>query len=151
MSALFYENLFCLYFSPDNIHHLLCGYEEDYQELLINIYEPVLTSAIGCVLAGTDARMLDLSGYGAEYLNRFFVGKTKAGILAAIEEIKAILYELSLPEIAALSKKYSIMSEIETIEFRDKEQVLRECLNDYVSALSQEQRDFFRSITLHLV
>jgi len=252
LNAIYYENRFCLNFSPDDIHHLLCGYEENYQDLLMNIYEPVLTAAIGCVLAGTDAHTLDISENGAVYLNRFFVGKSKNEILATIqnaahelkhifnfphelelyiqrslsdiadkieiavreqsldhvfytpsypehkpklyfsfgdkmdneqyrkvvkeimqsrfpqdkiaiikeqihsladledvlldaelahEEIKAILYELSLPEIAALSKKYSVISEIETIEFRENEQVLRECLNDYVSALSQEQRE----------
>jgi len=251
LTSLYYENQFCQRFSSGDIHHLLCGYEEDYQELLINLYEPVLIAAIGCVLAGTDAHILDITEDGAIYLNRFFVGKAKTEILASIQsaahelkrifsfphelelyirkslpfiagkieiamreqslnrvfftpsypehrpklyfsfgdkmdneqyrkvvneimqsrflqdkiaiiknqihsladledilldadlphkEIKAILHELSLPEIAALTKKYSIISEIESIEFREQEQVLRECLNDYISALPQEQQ-----------
>ena len=252
LNALYQENKFCLNFSPGDIHHLLCGYEEGYPELLMNIYEPVLTAAIGCVLAGTDARMLDISEDGAEYLDRFFAGKTKTGILAAVQdaarelkrmfgfshglesyiqkslhliadrienamreqslghvfrapsyperkpkiyfsfgdkmdngqyrkvlneitqssstkdkiaiiknqvhsladledvlldadltrkEIRAVLRELSLPEIAALSKKYSILSETGAIEYRDREQVLRKCLNDHISALPQGQRE----------
>ena len=252
LNALYYENQFCFNFSSGDIHHLLSGYEEDYQELLINIYEQVLTAAIGCVLAGTDARGLDLSENGAIYLSRLFAGKTKIEILVAIQnathelkrafslshglelyvqrslpliaekieiaireqslnrvfyapsypehkpklffpfgdkmdneqyrkvvdeitqcrfmkdkiaiikerihsladledvlldadlankEIQAVLRELSLPEIAALSKKYMIMTEAETVEFREREQVLRECLNDFVSTLQQEQRE----------
>ena len=254
LSALYYENQFCLNFSPSDIHHLLCGYEEDYQELLINIYEQVLTAAIGCVLAETDAHMLDISEDEAVFLNRFFTGKTRDEIFAAIqnaayelkrifniphelesyiqkslslvvdkiviatreqsldhvfyipgypehkpklyfsfgdkmdneqyrkviseimqssllqdkitiiknhihsladvedilldaeltrEEISAILHELNLTEIAALSKKYSIISETEMIEYREQEQVLRECLRDYISALPQVKRDLF--------
>ena len=250
LNALYYENQFCLNFSSGDIHHLLSGYEEDYQELLINIYEPVLTTAIGCVLAGTDTHLLDMSENGATYLYGLFAGKSKTEILATIQnaahklkrifnfshglemyiqgslsliadkieiakreqslehvfytpsypehkpklffsfgdkmdneqyrkvvneitqcrfmqdkiaiikeqihlladledvlldadltsdEITAILYELSLPEIAAFSKKYSIMSDIGAIEYREQEKVLRECLNDYVSALPQEQ------------
>jgi hypothetical protein len=254
LNAIYYENRFCRNFTTDDIHHLLCGYEEDYQELLINIYEPILTAALGCVLAGTDARRLDISEDGVIYLNRFFTGKTKSEIQAALEnaahelkrvfnfphelelyiqrslpfigdkieiamgkqsldhifyrpvypehkpklyfsfgdkmdneqyrkvvneiaqcrllqdkmeiiknqihsladledllldadltrqEIKDILYKLSLPEIAALSKKYSVISDTEALEYREKEQILRECLHDYVSALSQEQRELF--------
>ena len=113
LSALYYENRFCYYFTPGDIHHLLCGYEEDYQELLINIYEPILIAAIGCVIAGSDAHTLDISGGGAEYLNRIFTGKAKAEILTVLQnaalELKRIFrfsHELelyiykSLPSIA---------------------------------------------------
>jgi len=86
LSAIYYENQFCLYFSPDDMHHLLSGYSEGYQELLINIYEPALTAAIGCILAGTDAHTLDISDAGAVYLNRFFAGMTKTGILAVVRD-----------------------------------------------------------------
>jgi hypothetical protein len=262
LNALYHENQFCLNFSSGDIHHLLCGYEEDYQELLINIYEPVLTAAIGCVLVGTDAHRLDISKNGTAYLYGLFAEKTKTEILTAVQyaahelkrifnfsheldmyiqgslsfivdkiefamheqsldhvfytpsypehkpkmffsfgdkmdneqyrkvideimqcrfmqdkiaiikeqihsladledflldadlthkEIQAVLYELSLQEIAALSKKYSIMSEVETIEFREKEQVLRECLNDYVSALPHGQRDLLFKISNVLI
>lgn len=253
LNAIYYENQFCLNFSPDDIHHLLFGYEEDYQELLINIYEPVLTAAIGCVLAGTDAHMLDISGDEVVYLNRFFVGKTKIEILSVIQnathelkrifnfphelelyiqkslsfiaekieiamreqsldhvfytpsypehkpklyfsfgekmdneqyrkvineiiqcrflndkitiikgeihsladfedvlldayltgdEIHSVLCVLGLPEIAALAKKYSFNSDIEAIELREQEQLLRKCLHDFISALPQKQREF---------
>ena len=57
------------------------------------------------------------------------------------EEITTILSELSLTEIAVLIKKYSIFSDLDVIEYREKEQVLRDCLNDYVSALPLEQKE----------
>ena len=258
LNAICHENQFCLYFSSADIHHLLCGYEEDYQELLINIYEPVLTAAIGCVLAGTDTHGLDISENGATYLYSLFSGKTKTEIFFVIqnaahelsrifrfshvlemyiqkslpiiadkieiamreqsldhvfytpgypehrpklyfsfgdkmdneqyrkvikeimqcrfmqdkiaiiknqvhsladledilldadlsrEEIKVILHELSLPEIAALLKKYSIMTDIGAIEYREQEQLIRECLNDYISALPQEQREVLLNLS----
>ncbi|MCL1983103.1 MAG: DUF6179 domain-containing protein [Clostridiales bacterium] len=89
LSALDCENQFCLYFSPDDMHRLLCsyekGYERGYQELLINIYEPALTAAVGCVLTGTDAHTLDMPAGGTAYLGRFFAGKATIEILAAVQ------------------------------------------------------------------
>jgi len=246
LDALYQENQFCLYFDPDDVHHLLCGYEENYEELLINIYEPVLTAAVGCVLAGTDARKLDITEDGAARLCRLFKGMAKSEILAAIqnavdalkrvfdfppglelyvqrscpliadrieiairegllnhvfyspvypehlpklylsfgekmdnelyrkvteeimqcritrdriaiikqqihsladledvlldvdlsrEEILSDLHELSAPEIAALSKKYSVLSGMEAIEYSWQEQKLRKCLYDFIASL----------------
>jgi len=113
LKALYYENQFCLNFMPDDIHNLLCGYENNYQELLINIYGQVLTASIGCVLAGTDAHLLDISENGLTYINRLFDKKTKYEILAvlrsaarALKRIFNLTYELdtyiqrSLPYIA---------------------------------------------------
>jgi len=85
LEALFHENQFCLLFAPDDLHHLLCGYEEGYQELLINVYEPALTAALGCVLAHTDAHRLDISEDGAARLNRLFAGMAKSEALTALQ------------------------------------------------------------------
>jgi len=85
LEALYYENQFLLCFAPDDLHQLLCGYEEGYQELLINVFEPVLTAALGCVLAETDARRLELSEDGAAHLNRLLADMTKSEKLAALQ------------------------------------------------------------------
>jgi len=85
VESAYYENMFCSYFAPHVIHQLLCGYEEDYQELLINIYEQVLTAAIGCILAGKDVYMLDMSEDAIVYLDRFFTGMIKSDILTVIQ------------------------------------------------------------------
>ncbi|HCC36042.1 MAG TPA: hypothetical protein DEQ02_10630 [Ruminococcaceae bacterium] len=72
VNALYFENEFCRNFSAEDIHHLLCGYAEDYRSLLINIYELVLTAALGCTIAGTDTRRLDINDTGKEYLRHIF-------------------------------------------------------------------------------
>jgi len=84
LNAFYYENQFCYYFTPGYIHRLLCGYVENYQELLINIYEFILTAAIGCVLTGSDAHTLDISDGGAAHLKRLFTGKSRNEILSSI-------------------------------------------------------------------
>jgi len=58
---LFLENEFCGNFAALDIHHLLCGYDEGYKNLLINIFELLFTSAIGCLLAGRNAIKFDIS------------------------------------------------------------------------------------------
>jgi len=94
LEALFYENQFCLNFDPDDIHHLLCGCEENYQALLMNIYEPVLTMSIGCILAGTDVYKLDMTEDGISYVNSLFTGKSKSDILSIIQNAASELSKI---------------------------------------------------------
>ncbi|MBU2700753.1 hypothetical protein Ga0466249_001858 [Sporomusaceae bacterium BoRhaA] len=61
LENLFLENEFCNNFAAEDIHHLLCGYDEGYQDLLINIFEHVLTAALGCLLARHNVVKLDIS------------------------------------------------------------------------------------------
>jgi hypothetical protein len=85
LNALYCENQFCGYFSAADIHHLLCGYSEDYAELLINIYEPVLTAAIGCITSGTDAHRLTITDSSAAYLGRLFSVMPKGEVFKAVQ------------------------------------------------------------------
>ncbi|MEA4920423.1 MAG: DUF6179 domain-containing protein [Clostridiaceae bacterium] len=68
IEAAYYENQFCCYFSAEDIHHLLLGYSKNYKGLLINIYEPVLTAAIGCVICKADCLSLAISREKVQYL-----------------------------------------------------------------------------------
>jgi len=86
VEAAYYENQFCSYFSADDMHHLLCGYEEDYEELLINIYEPVMLTAIGCVIAGTDPCRLDITKEGTAFLQQLFSEIPKNEALKTIQK-----------------------------------------------------------------
>lgn len=250
--ALYHENAFCLHFSAKDIHRLLCGYEEEYQELIFNIYEPVLTAAIGCVISATDAHRLNLTQTSLSVLNGILIGKTEPEIKSIVlkafdtlkqmfslskslkqyidnslpiitarittamqqqvlesvfitpkntgknptiyfsfgermddeqyrqmireimqcrflkdkiaiikeqvhslidfeevlldaaltqKEVMRILQELSLPEIASLSKKYSYKPAVEAVELREQEQQLTTCLHNYLVALPREQQD----------
>ncbi len=84
VQGAYYENEFLRNFSLADIHHLLSGFAANYQKLLINLYEPVLTAALGCVLAGTDPRRLDVSKAGARFLLECFSGQSKGEIPAIL-------------------------------------------------------------------
>lgn len=62
LENLYLENEFCRNFAAEDIRHLLYGYDEGYKDLLINIFEQVLTAALGCVLAKHSVVKLDISG-----------------------------------------------------------------------------------------
>lgn len=61
LGNLFLENEFCGNFAAEDIHHLLCGYDIGYKDLLINIFEHVLTGALACLLAGRSIAKLYIS------------------------------------------------------------------------------------------
>ena len=252
LDCLYYENLFCGYFAADDIHHLLCGYVEGYAEHVINIYEPVLLAVLGCTIAGTSARRLDISETESDYLHRLFTGMRRDKIAKTIheaatelarlfacshgliqyirnslpmiisrigtavqghtldrvfirpafpenrpritfsfgdkmeneeyrkvieevrqcrytqdkiamikehinsladledtlldaelneEEIHGVLCMLSLPEIAALSKRHPLLSDVDMFELREREQTLRKFLHGYISGLPKKHQD----------
>jgi hypothetical protein len=60
LESLFLENEFCGNFAGSDIHHLLYGYDKGYKDLLINIFEQVLTAALGCSLANRSIVKLDV-------------------------------------------------------------------------------------------
>ncbi|MDR1687746.1 MAG: DUF6179 domain-containing protein [Clostridiales bacterium] len=86
IGALFYENQFCGYFSPESVHRLLSGYNGDYEHLLFNIYEPVLTSAIGCIITGADVYRLDIAKSGAKHLERLLAEMQGSEILKVLRQ-----------------------------------------------------------------
>lgn len=75
LKQLYFENMFCTHFFHDDIHHLLCGYDERYENLLMNIYEPVLASALGCILADTPKNLLKITPEIQALLYHHFTGK----------------------------------------------------------------------------
>lgn len=68
LEYLYLENEFCLNFATENIHHLLYGYDKGYADLLINIFEQVLTAALGCSLANRNIRELNITGEDTQRL-----------------------------------------------------------------------------------
>lgn len=61
LEDIYLENEFCRNFATEDIHHLLSGYDENYIDLLINIYEHILTNAIGCNLTNNTVLRLNAS------------------------------------------------------------------------------------------
>ena len=62
------ENSFCTYFSNDDIHGLMRNYDRQYRELLFNVYDLVLTNAVGRLLLGRDDMELRISDWDLQYL-----------------------------------------------------------------------------------
>lgn len=60
---LIIENEFCRRFDTEKIIKLLKSYCIDYKELLINIYEPIVTNAIGLSLIDGDVASLDINDF----------------------------------------------------------------------------------------
>ena len=97
------ENRFLEYFSEQQITALLQGFHRDYRELLINIYELVLTNALGLVLAGKNPTELSMAPEDREWLQRNLMGRSRvelrARLAAAYEELKNSLdYTEVLPD-----------------------------------------------------
>jgi hypothetical protein len=95
LREIYYENRFCKQFPTAAIHHLLCGYDKNYKELIFNIFQQVFTSAIGCVLAKTDLRALSVSAVQVEQIHSMLLCKlqddTNAILTGARDALTAAL------------------------------------------------------------
>ncbi len=95
LECIYYENLFCAQFSAEDVHHLLCGYDEHYEQLLFNIYELVLSVAIGCILSGRDVYRLEMAPSSIKILSDLFYGKTRTEIeevlMEAVGQLSALM------------------------------------------------------------
>ncbi len=71
LQLLAYENHFCGYFSPASVHSLLSTLAGNYQQVLMNIFEPILTCSLCCLLTGDRVSELncDLKLLGARLTN----------------------------------------------------------------------------------
>lgn len=85
LKALLIENEFCICFDRDNIIYILNSYCSDYKELLINIFEPILTNAIGLDILGRDILTLEISALQREALLGIFRNLSEAEILVKLK------------------------------------------------------------------
>lgn len=81
LKSLLIENKFCKAFHRDKIINILNGYCKDYKGLLINIFEPILTNAIGLEILGRDIFKLNISEIEREMLLSIFKGLSKKEII----------------------------------------------------------------------
>ncbi|MBE0501969.1 MAG: hypothetical protein IBX47_11055 [Desulfuromonadales bacterium] len=68
LQMLFLENQFCKNFTEHDIHCLLSGYDDHYQDLLINIFGLVLTNAVASILANKKAAQLNIEPSDRQFL-----------------------------------------------------------------------------------
>lgn len=105
LESIYYENMFCGNFSRDAIQHLLLGYDEKYSDLIFNIFEIVLTTAIGCKILGINAAGLNISEIQVKNLYDILSRKTKEEIgEMALIAYNDLIDELSITNL--LQKQY---------------------------------------------
>ncbi len=90
LRAAFYENRFCRQFPAARIHRLLYAQNPDYPQAVMNLFEPVLTAALGCVLTGEPAREL---GVDAAALTARLDGKSADETTVMLTSAAAMLAE----------------------------------------------------------
>ncbi|MEG1777647.1 MAG: DUF6179 domain-containing protein [Angelakisella sp.] len=84
LEALKLENDFCALFPAQSVEHLLHCYHPNTKELIFNIFEQVLTSAIGCGVQGKSITELHIDSHDAAELWQQFSGLSQAELLAAV-------------------------------------------------------------------
>jgi len=86
LQILFWENQFCNKFPERNIHCLLRGYHDHYQDLLINIFGLVLTNTIACVLANKKAAQLNIEPSERQHLYHTLAYLPKDKLSAVLQD-----------------------------------------------------------------
>lgn len=81
------ENAFCSCFRPLDIHRLLTALTPDYPGIPLNLFEPVLLSALGLVLTGHCPEKLNLSWRDTEKLYACFQGGVAEGLEEALDTL----------------------------------------------------------------
>jgi hypothetical protein len=101
LQNIIFENKFCSYFSESAVHRLLCGLDENYQQILMNIYEPILIASLGCILTNREVRSLNLTHNDIDTLEKLFFDKrTTVEIEQLLKNtLDKLIFELSCPPI----------------------------------------------------
>ncbi len=92
INAVRLENMFCGYFQADEIYHMLSGYDKNNKELVFNIFEQILTNALGCVVLGEATKSIIISDVNMKRLETVFYEKSKEQINNIIEQALQNLY-----------------------------------------------------------
>ncbi len=104
LEKLYLENEFCSNFKPFDLHCLLYGFDAGYSDLLINIFEIVLTAALGCVLTERPVVKLDLQAGEVQSLRNLLAQDDVTLIAFKLSQaMEALFQELKLTS-AALRK-----------------------------------------------
>ena len=86
LQKLFLENQFCKNFTAYNIHCLLRGYDDHYQDLLINIFELVLTNIVGSVLARKNTVQLNIEPLDIQFLQEILMNLSKNNLDTMLQD-----------------------------------------------------------------
>ncbi|MCI5753829.1 MAG: DUF6179 domain-containing protein [Clostridiales bacterium] len=87
LAALDCENRLLSAFPARTVHRLLCRLEPEYDRLVLNLFEPVMTAALCCALTGRPVRTLDCGG--AQAVRPLLEGRTQAELTALLQTAQA--------------------------------------------------------------
>lgn len=82
---LYMENLFCSKFDAMIIHEVMSGYDEAYQDLLVNIFGQVLQNVLGCAILNKDIVSLNLVAPDIQNLKYILKSETKESICLLLQ------------------------------------------------------------------
>jgi hypothetical protein len=103
------ENEFCNRFDEKNIISLLKVYCPNYIEQLINIYDPILTNAIGRAIVGGNITNLNITALDRIKIETYFFDWTEEeATLQLIKAVNKICHRMAIKNIA--SKEYMLNS-----------------------------------------
>lgn len=109
LKAIYHENQFCQLFDSTDIHLYLRGLHPQYEVLIINIFEPLLTGAIACNLLDIDETRLMVSPFYLELLyTKLHTLSKKAIYLLLRRTTVSLLDKLSFDRTS--SRKYIMLA-----------------------------------------
>ena len=112
LAKLSAEIRFCCCFSSQEIEFLLKCYDINYKELLINLYEPVLTNALGTIMAEKVRVSLSITP-----ADRSRIQKKFSDVLA--DELKAALIDASKKLLSELKLQDPFLQEYISLSIND--------------------------------
>lgn len=93
------ENAFCICFASQDVHHLLSGLMKNYRSVPMNIFEPVLLSAIGLIILNKEPQQLNLTKEDIGLLYQQFSGKSENEIQDCLRKSTSLLgKKMMLPQ-----------------------------------------------------
>lgn len=115
LAALDCENRLLSAFPARTVHRLLCRLEPEYDRLVLNLFEPVMTAALCCALTGRPVRTLDCGG--AQAVRPLLEGRTQARMSSdlAFAPGPADYLRRSLPRLAAALEQAAQLGTLERV------------------------------------
>lgn len=93
LNRIIQENRFMGLFPSEAVRRMLYGYHKNYGRLVLNLYEQVLISATGCMLAGNDPRGLSVTRGQTKELEAIWIMKSKEEVEALVTDAGVRLVE----------------------------------------------------------
>lgn len=109
LKAIYHENEFCRLFEEADMHLYLRGFHPQYDVLIFNIFEPILTGAIACHLLNVEETSLMITPYHLELLYTKLHSLSKKSLYRLIKDTTVPLMErLNIGR--ASTKKYILIA-----------------------------------------